>query len=115
MSVGDRWATGAFFVLELPTTATRAEIERAGSKWLGMLELGLARAQIYTTPVGPRARTPELVRAAMAELRDPARRLAHELWCLTDPSEVAPVTEPDDVEIGETGFDAMAELGWSRR
>jgi hypothetical protein len=30
--------------------------------------------------VGPAPRTPELVRQALAELRDPARRLLHEAW-----------------------------------
>jgi hypothetical protein len=81
-----------------------------------MLELDLARARIYTTPVGARARTPELVRAAMAELRDPARRLAHELWCLGEGA-VATHEEPEPEPEPETAeaFDALTILEWSPR
>lgn len=108
------WADNPFFVLDVPTTATRAEIERAGQKWLGMLTLGLARAAVYVTPLGVRARTPELVRAAMAELRDPERRVGHELWCLLD--EAPPVVEADVEDLGEAGagFDALGAAGWRR-
>ena len=70
----------AFHVLAVPTTASRQEVERAGQKWLGQLELGLASARQYETPLGPRARTPELVRQALADLREPRQRLLHELW-----------------------------------
>jgi len=69
-----------FLVLELPPDASANEIERQGDKLLAMLAAGLGQAARYPTPLGPRARTPELVRAAMAELRDPARRLLHELF-----------------------------------
>ncbi|MCA9676301.1 MAG: hypothetical protein KC464_14785, partial [Myxococcales bacterium] len=61
-----------FLVLGLAPTATRMEIEREAGKLLGMLELGLAAAATYATPLGPRPRTPELVRTAAATLRDPA-------------------------------------------
>ena len=69
-----------FLVLELPVTAGTAEIERQGQKLLAMLATGLDQAAEYCTPLGRHARTAELVRGAMAELRDPARRLAHEFW-----------------------------------
>lgn len=69
-----------FYVLGLDVEAGRAEIEREGQKLLGMLALGLSGAQSYATPLGPARRTPEAVREAMAELRDPERRLMHELW-----------------------------------
>ncbi len=69
-----------FLVLELPTTASAAEIERQGPKLLAMLAAGLADASEYRTPVGRSPRTAELVRAAMAELRNPGRRLTHEFW-----------------------------------
>jgi hypothetical protein len=69
-----------FFVLELSPDASRIEVERAAQSLLGMLELGFAAAATYPTPLGPRLRTPEQVRAAVAALRDPARRLAAELW-----------------------------------
>lgn len=115
MNAVERWAGNPFFVLELAVTASRAEVERAGQKWLAMLELGLARAAIYTTPLGVRARTPELVRSAMAELRDPERRAGHEPWCLLQ--EPASVIDPPEstASEGEPGFDAMGPLQWSRR
>ena len=76
----DRFADNPFFVLGVSTEETRAEIEREGTKLLGMLELGLRSAATYETPQGPRRRTQEAVRAALAELRIPERRLLHELW-----------------------------------
>ena len=45
-----------------------------------MLELSLPRAQTYATPRGPRARTPEGVRAALQILLDPVKRLPFEPW-----------------------------------
>ena len=69
-----------FLVLALPATASATEVERQGQKWLSMLAAGLVGAQLYATPLGPRPRSAEQVRAAMAELAEPARRLAHEWW-----------------------------------
>lgn len=81
-----------FYVLGVPPACTRAEAERAGQKLLAMLELGLGQAAAYGTPLGPRTRTPELVRWALAELREPERRLRHELWAQLDPN--TPLPEP---------------------
>ncbi len=69
-----------FYILGLSTDASRVEIEREGNKLLGMLKLGLSAVKTYLTPIGRYPRTEELVREAMAELRDPERRLVHELW-----------------------------------
>ena len=69
-----------FLVLGLPASATAAEVEREGQKLLAMLSAGVAEARRYATPLGDRERTAELVREALAELRDPERRLAHEWW-----------------------------------
>ena len=69
-----------FLVLALSPAAGAAEVERQGQKLLAMLAAGLGEAAAYATPLGERPRTPELVRAAMAELRDPERRLGHEWW-----------------------------------
>jgi hypothetical protein len=69
-----------FLVLALSPDATAAEIERQGQKWSSMLAAEMAEAVPYLTPFGPGARTTDLVRAAVAELADPARRLAHEWW-----------------------------------
>ena len=69
-----------FVVLDIPVDAGTADIERQGQKLLAMLAAGLAEAQHYSTPFGQCSRTLELVRTAMAELRDPTRRLRHEFW-----------------------------------
>jgi hypothetical protein len=69
-----------FLVLELAVATPIAEIERQGQKLLAMLAAGLSEADQYWTPLGPCARSAELVRSAMAELRDPERRLLHEFW-----------------------------------
>ena len=69
-----------FLVLDLAPSAAAAEIERQGQRLLSELAAGLESTRRYPTPFGARERTPELVRVAIAELRDPARRLAHEWW-----------------------------------
>jgi hypothetical protein len=69
-----------FLVLAVAPVAGGAEIERQGQRLLAELAAGLDGARRYPTPLGARERTPELVRAAIAELRDPARRLVHEWW-----------------------------------
>ncbi len=75
-----RHLANPFLVLELEPGASRDELERQGAKLLAMLATGVRHAAGYPTPRGRRERTPEMVRAALAELRDPARRLIHEWW-----------------------------------
>lgn len=126
-----------FYVLGLPPECSRAEIEREGQKLLGMLELGLSAARLYRTPLGSVARTPEKVREAMAELRDPDRRLMHEAWARLQPAtpltpqlEAQAGAEPEAQSrarpgaAGEQGAveeapaswaGALALLGWRRR
>jgi len=110
-----------FFVLELGPNATRAEIERQGAKLLGMLELKLKSAALYRTPVGQAERTTDKVRQAMAELRDPERRLGHELWARLSPSRAAAVDADDDAPAEPTTpradapwAEAAVALGWRR-
>lgn len=79
-----------FFVLGVAPDASRIALEREAQKLLGMLELGFADAQVYETPLGPQPRTPELVRAAVAALRDPYRRLVAELWARHAPATTPP-------------------------
>lgn len=69
-----------FLVLGLAPAADIGDLERQAQRLLAELAAGLEGARRYPTPFGERERTPELVRAAIAELRDPARRLAHEWW-----------------------------------
>jgi hypothetical protein len=113
----ERWAENPLLVLELAPEASRAEIERAGQKLLAMLELGLRTAALYPTPLGPRARTAESVRAAVAELRDPDKRLVHELWIGASAPEPRDETDDEDVvtEAGGEPFDALTSLGWGPR
>ncbi|NVB77335.1 MAG: hypothetical protein HOV81_02985 [Kofleriaceae bacterium] len=99
-----------FLVLGLSPDASRIEIEREAQKLLGMLELDFAAAKTYATPLGPRPRTAESVRAAVAALRDPYQRLVAELWARHAP----PVrTEPPKHEAAPDETPALRRaLGW---
>jgi curved DNA-binding protein CbpA len=115
----ERVRENPFYVLGLRPDATRAEIEREGQKLLGMLELTLHSAARYATPVGPAERTADKVRRAMAELRDPERRLEHEMWARLDPAAVAPTAEGRDARAPSVRRradapwpNALARLGW---
>ncbi len=134
----DHFADNPFFILGVSTEGTRAEIEREGNKLLGMLELGLRSTATYETPLGPRPRTQEAVRAALAELRIPERRLLHELWAQAGTGSAAVTTDDRDPAAsrdpyrassaaaaekatestteGDPGFpEAFALFGWRRR
>jgi hypothetical protein len=113
----ERLAHNPFYVLELRPDCSRAEVERAGQKWLGMLELDLSSARAYRSPLGMHRRSPELVRIAMAELRDPNRRLLHELWATLEPSseaeaEASTASEPPPELADLSPFPALAALGF---
>jgi hypothetical protein len=101
-----------FYVLELAAECSRAEVERAGQKLLAMLELGMAGSERYPTPFGAGRRDPAKVREAMAELRDPQRRLLHELWVRGSAQvDLAGVDPPDAADL--PGFEqAPTSLGW---
>jgi len=109
----ERFLDNPFYVLGLGREATRAEAEREGQKLLGMLELGLSSARTYETPAGPGVRTPDKVRRAMAELRDPERRLAHELWVIRE-ERPAVASSPDDEVPAEpaSGAPSHATAPW---
>ena len=98
-----------FFVLGLSPDVSRIEIEREAQKLLGMLELGFAAAQEYMTPLGPRERTPEAVRAAVAALRDPYQRLVAELWARHAPARVREPAATNDVPVAPQ---TRRRLGW---
>jgi len=101
-------AENPFFVLAIAPDASRIEIEREAQKLLGMLELGFEAALTYATPLGPRPRTAEAVRAAVAVLRDPYQRLLAELWARHAPSSLEAV--PVAVVAPTTGL--CRKLGW---
>lgn len=98
-----------FLVLGLSPDVSRIEIEREAQKLLGMIELGFADAQIYQTPLGPRTRTAESVRAAVAALRDPYQRLVAELWARHAPASVGP---PEHAETPPATPGLRKALGW---
>jgi len=97
-----------FFVLGISPDASRIEIEREAQKLLGMLELEFAAAQEYATPLGPRERTPEAVRAAVAALRDPYQRLVAELWARHAPLSSKEPEPTNDVPVARV----RRGLGW---
>jgi len=99
-----------FFVLGLAPDASRIELEREAQKLLGMLELGFADAATYATPLGPRPRTPELVRAAVAALRDPYQRLVAELWARHAPPHRSEPPPPPAAPKPSVGL--RRALGW---
>jgi hypothetical protein len=100
-----------FFVLGVATDASRIEIEREAGKLLGMIELDFAEAKTYATPLGPRPRTSEAVRAAVAALRDPYQRLVAEVWARHAPAVTTAVT-PEPASPPETNAGARRALGW---
>jgi hypothetical protein len=102
-----------FYVLGVAADASRIEVEREAQKLLGMLELGFADAKTYATPLGPRERTAELVRAAVAALRDPYRRLVAELWARHAPGpEAAAAAPPAGEPAAPSHAGLRRRLGW---
>jgi hypothetical protein len=94
-----------FWVLGVPPTATRLEVERAGQKLLAQLSIAATSAQTYATPFGPRPRDEALVRNALAVLRAPEERVLLELWAdtaATPEASAGPAPWPD----------ALASIAW---
>jgi hypothetical protein len=110
--VASRIIDNPFFVLGLSPDASRIELEREAQKLLGMLELGFSGAQTYATPLGPRARTAEMVRAAVAALRDPYQRLVAELWARHAPPLRETMPPTNDVDVDEQPPVLRRDLGW---
>lgn len=96
-----RLADNPFHVLGLRPDCARAEVEREGQKLLAMLELGLSAARTYASPLGVHERSAEQVREAMAELRDPDRRLLHELWAGLPAPDVQAASTDEPVASGD--------------
>ena len=101
-----------FYVLELAPDCSRAEVERAGQKLLAMLEVDLAGARRYVTPFGSGRRDPAKVREAMAELRDPQRRLLHELWAGGKASAGCSSQASEELRASGGFAAALRALGW---
>ncbi|WP_394848622.1 hypothetical protein LZC95_14325 [Pendulispora brunnea] len=108
-----RWRDNPFAVLGLAPDCSRADVERAGQKLLGLLALGHAAARTYRTPFESDVeRTEHRVRAAMAELRNPERRIAHEIWARMPLSRPAESAAADPAAFRWES--AMAAIGWRR-
>jgi hypothetical protein len=107
-----RFLENPFYVLGLTPGASRADIEAEGQKLLAMLALKMSAAAVYSTPLGDGVRTESLVRTAIAELRDPARRQLHALWAGL-PADELPV-EPARKPVLERPpiVDPLQVLGW---
>jgi len=103
-----------FYVLELAADCSRIEAERQGQKLMAMLELGLAAAASYPTPLGSMERTVDKVRAALAELRDPKRRLLHELWYVGSDKVVEAPSAAERPASERSWLGALALHGWKR-
>lgn len=108
-----RWRENPFFVLGLTPECSRADVERAGQKLLGLLAIGSSAARSYETPLGNAERTPDRVRSALAELRDPERRLVHEAWARL-PAPGADALHDAAAAAERPWDDAMAAVGWRR-
>lgn len=93
----DPLAENPLFILELPPTATAMEIERQGKKLLAKLDLGLAAAASYPSPLGARPRSADDVRRAMQALSDPRRRLAAEPFATTPCLDAGVTAAADEV------------------
>jgi hypothetical protein len=103
------WRSNPFFILELSPRASRAEVERAGQKLIGLLALGSAGAGRYDTPFGPASRDADTVRQAVAALRDPVERVIHELW-----ADVSRTPECEPSENSRAAWTAAERaIGWS--
>jgi hypothetical protein len=90
MKAESRLTENPFYILGLRPGCGRVDVENEGQRLLAVLELGLSSGATYQTPLGPRKRTADMVRQAMAELRDPDKRLKHELWAQLPAQDAAP-------------------------
>lgn len=89
MSERDPIRENPFHILELAADCGPMEVERAGARLAGLLELGVKRAKTYATPLGEQPRTAEGVREAIAALGDPNDRLFYELWATVEAAAAA--------------------------
>jgi hypothetical protein len=102
------WRSNPFFVLGVPTDAAPGEVERAGQRLLALLTVGSVAAVHYDTPLGPACRDADMVRQALAGLRDPEQRMLHELWASVSP----PAAEHPTIALPARWEAADRVLGW---
>jgi hypothetical protein len=100
-----------FYVLGVSPECTRHEFEREGQRLLAMLALDLAEVKKYSTPLGDRVRTPELILRSIAELRNPTKRLQHEVIA-TLPSSDVRASHPTPIEAEDRWLEAPGWFGY---
>ena len=110
--ISARIVENPFYVLGLKTSCTRQEVEREGQKWLSMLALSLKEAATYQTPMGTHDRTAELVRQAMSDLRDPRKRLMHELLAALPAEPIMPAQRVVEIKT-DAWVDALHVFGYA--
>ncbi|HWB74929.1 MAG TPA: hypothetical protein VG755_08230 [Nannocystaceae bacterium] len=100
-----------FHVLQTAPGANRRELDGAAAELLDALARGVPGAERYETPLGERARDPEVVNAAAHELHDRENRIVHEVWAKlpTRARAVVPPPAPAPWAGGERAF------GWRSR
>lgn len=109
------WRANPFFVLEIKPDATRADIERAGQRLLAQLSIGAQSAAEYKTPLGNGVRDADMVRQALATLRDPAQRMVHELWATMTPLASSSLQQHRISEAIPKWEHAESGLGWAKQ
>ncbi|MBI5545255.1 MAG: hypothetical protein HY901_15300 [Deltaproteobacteria bacterium] len=110
-----------FRILGLSPHASAREVEREGDRLLAVIAADLDDPT-RMPPLGPRSRTAEQVRWAIAELRDPHRRALHEFFwpaCERLPVDLQrleelldrlPSTKPGEAPLAEVLQDLAGEL-----
>ena len=97
-----------YFILEIDATAAPGEIERAGRKLLGLLDVGSEKVVKYTCSFGTFDRDATMIREAMSELRDPKKRARHALLA----SLLGASAASSEVDIDAPLADAFALAGY---
>jgi hypothetical protein len=110
-----RWRDNPFFLLGLEPECSRAEVERTGQKLLALLAVNSSAAKKAKTPLGEVERTADLVRAAMAELRDPEKRFGHEAWARLPVDAPLPADAGGPSKATKAWNGAMSAIGWRIR
>ncbi len=87
-----------FWVLELDPAADNRSIERAFQKLTSSLQLNIANAKNYMTPLGLRPRDEFLLREARAILTNPDQRALAEFWYMPAQVQAAAPTEQVDAK-----------------
>jgi hypothetical protein len=102
------WRGNPFFLLEVSTRASRAEVERSGQRLIGLFAVGSESAVRYDTPLGAARRDADGVRQALARLRDPNERAIQELWAEVGAGAPGPAENPAAPWTG-----AERAIGWA--